>query len=89
MQMASGFGLAMPPSGTNPPALASAHIIGKAIDMTLSWAGTKKVKKKDGGLVDVPFHPNVNANIALHSVGQSYGVYKLKTDTPHWSHDGR
>lgn len=88
-EMVSGFGLALPPNSTNPPALASAHIAGKAIDMTLTWMGTKWVKKKDGSLVDIPFNPNVNSNVALHAVGQSYGVYKLKTDKPHWSHDGR
>ena len=69
--------------------LNSSHIAGKGIDMTLTWTGTKKVKKKDGTAVDVPFHSNVNFNTALHAVGQSYGVHKLKTDKPHWSHDGK
>lgn len=88
-QMVTGFGLAVPPNSTNPPALNSSHISGKGIDMTLTWTGTKKIKKKDGTVVDVPFAANVNLNTALHAVGQSYGVHKLKTDKPHWSHDGR
>jgi hypothetical protein len=88
-QMVSGFGLAVPPVSMNPPALASNHIAGKGVDMTLAWMGIKKIKKKDGSVVDVPFNANVNANTALHAVGLSYGVYKLKTDKPHWSHDGR
>lgn len=88
-QMVAGFGLAVPPNSTNPPALNSSHISGKGIDMTLTWTGTKKIMKKDGTVVDVPFVANVNLNTALHAVGQSYGVHKLKTDKPHWSHDGR
>lgn len=88
-QMVTGFGLAVPPNSTNPPSLNSNHIAGKAIDMTLAWSGTKKVKKKDGTLVDVPFHSNVNVNTKLHAVGLSYGVKKLKSDKPHWSYNGR
>lgn len=88
-QMVTGFGLAVPPNSTNPPALGSTHIAGKGIDMTLTWTGIKKVKNKDGSVVDVPFHSNVNLNKALHAVGRTYGVHKLTTDKPHWSHDGR
>lgn len=88
-QMVSGFGLAVPPNSINPPALHSNHISGKGIDMTLTWIGTKKLKKQDGTLVDVPFNNDVNRNTALHAVGRSYGVHKLTTDKPHWSYDGR
>lgn len=88
-QMVTGFGLAVPPHSTNAPALNSNHISGKGIDMKLTWTGTKKVKKKDGTTVDVPYISNVNLNTALHTVGKSYGVHKLKTDKPHWSHDGK
>lgn len=87
-QMVTGFDLAVPPNSTNPPSLNSNHIPGKGIDMKLVWSGTKKIKKKDGTMVDVPFHGNVNFNTALHAVGLSYGVKKLKTDKPHWSYDG-
>jgi len=31
---------------------------------------------------------NVNANTKLHDVGSTYGVKKLESDAPHWSHDG-
>lgn len=88
-QMVAGFGLAVPPNSTNPPALNSNHISGKGIDMTLTWTGTKKIKKKDGSTLDVPFNTNVNLNTALHAVGRSYGVHKLITDKPHWSSDGK
>jgi hypothetical protein len=87
-EMVDGFGLAVPPKSTNPPSLVSHHIRGKAIDMTIRWSGTLKVKKHGGGTVDVPFMESVNLNAKLHAVGASYGVLKLKTDAPHWSVDG-
>lgn len=87
-EMIDGFGLAVPPSSTNPPALASHHISGLALDMDITWAGTIKIKKKDGSEESVPFMSDVNKNIKLHAVGTSYGVRKLITDAPHWSHDG-
>ena len=88
LQMVTGFGLAVPPQSINPPSLTSHHITGKAIDMTIKWIGTMNVKNKAGTVVAVPFMANVNANSALHSVGDSYGVKKLRTDAPHWSIDG-
>lgn len=88
-EMVSGFGLAVPPKSTNAPSLTSNHISGKAIDMTITWKGTIKVKKKDGKTVDVKYMANVNSNTTLHTVGASYGVKKLKTDAPHWSYNGR
>lgn len=89
LEMVNGFGLAIPPHSTNAPALTSNHIDGKAVDMTISWTGTIKVKKKDGSEASITYSSNVNANAALHLVGDSYGVKKLKTDAPHWSTDGR
>lgn len=86
--MISGFGLAVPPASTNPPALGSKHISGTAVDMDITWNGTISVKKKDGTQVSVAFMPNVNNNTTLHQVGESYGVKKLKTDAPHWSDNG-
>lgn len=88
-EMVAGFGLAVPPRSTNAPSLTSHHIAGKAIDMDITWTGKISVKNKQGKAVDVTFMANPNANAALHSVGESYGVKKLKTDAPHWSHDGR
>ena len=88
-EMVNGFGLAVPPKSTNPPSLKTRHIEGKAIDMEIAWSGDLKVKKKDGTVVSVPFKDNANNNTKLHQVGASYDVFKLKTDEPHWSTDGK
>jgi hypothetical protein len=88
-KMVSGFGLAVPPRSSNPPALTSNHISGKAIDITIKWTGILKVKNKKGAEVSVPYKQNVNQNTALHSIGENYSVKKLKTDAPHWSYNGR
>ena len=87
-EMIDGFGLAVPPNSTNPPALLTNHTPGKAIDMDISWTGTLKIKKKDGTEESVLFMSDVNKNTKLHAVGASYGVKKLTTDAPHWSLDG-
>jgi len=87
-EMINGFGLAIPPNSTNPPALNSNHIAGTAIDMNIAWTGTITIKKKDGTTESVVFMQDVNQNTNLHVVGASYGVKKLTTDTPHWSLDG-
>lgn len=88
-EMVTGFGLAVPPRSVNPPATTSNHITGQAIDMDITWAGTIKVRDRQGNLVAITFMTDVNANTSLHAVGASYGVTKLATDAPHWSHDGR
>jgi hypothetical protein len=88
-QMVTGFGLAVPPASVNAPALTSNHIVGLAIDMEITWTGTITVKNKSNEDVRITFMRDVNANRALHAVGESYGVKKLVTDAPHWSHDGR
>jgi hypothetical protein len=87
-EMINGFGLAVPPNSTNAPALASNHIAGKAIDMMITWTGSISVKKQNGIAESVMFMSHVNHNTKLHAVGASYGVKKLITDAPHWSHDG-
>ena len=89
LEMVCGFGLAVPPKSTNAPSLTSNHISGKAIDMTITWTGKVKFKKKNGKEIEISYLPNVNANTNLHKIGESYGVKKLKTDAPHWSYDGR
>lgn len=89
LEMVNGFGLAVPPASTNPPSLTSNHISGKAIDMSISWKDTVKIKKKDGTEVSVKYMSNVNSNTTLHEIGKSYGVEKLTTDAPHWSYNGR
>lgn len=40
-------------------------------------------------MVAISWTPDVNANLALHDVGASYGVRKLRSDAPHWSFNGR
>lgn len=88
LEIVKGFHLAVPPDSVNPPSLTSRHIEGKAIDMTITWAGTIKIKNKNGTLAPVAFKADGNANKALHAVGATYGVIKLTTDEPHWSTDG-
>lgn len=88
-EMVDGFGLAVPPRSTVAPSLTSNHIAGTAIDMTIAWTGTIKVKNKQGQIVEVKYMPLINANTTLHAVGASYGVRKLTNDAPHWSHNGR
>lgn len=88
-EMVTGFGLAVPPKSTLAPALSSNHIAGKAIDMTITWTGTLKVKKKDGTEAEVPFMRDANKNTKLHEVGASYSVKKNVKDAPHWSVNGR
>lgn len=70
--------------------LTSNHIKGLAIDMTFSWKGTLKIKKKDGTVVEIRTKPhNGEDNTLMHEVGASYGVIKLADDPAHWSVDGR
>jgi hypothetical protein len=69
--------------------LTSRHIEGKAIDMTITWTGTLKIKNKSGQTIEITGVSNGASNTTLHSVGAGYGVKKLVTDPPHWSSDGR
>jgi hypothetical protein len=87
-EMITGFKLAVPPRSKNAPALASNHIVGKAIDMTITWKGTIAIQKPDGSTESVPYLQHVNDNTKLHAVGALYGVKKLVTDAPHWSYNG-
>lgn len=89
LEMTRGFGLAMPPRSIYAPALTSNHITGRAIDMTIRWNSTVELPRKDGTPAGVSWTPNVNTNRALHEVGASYGVRKLRSDAPHWSFNGR
>lgn len=81
--MVQGFGLAVPPSSTNAPALTSNHISGKAIDMAIKWMGNIEIEKKDGTKVKAAYVMNTNSNTDLHAIGEPCGVKKLKTDAPH------
>lgn len=69
-------------------ALASRHISGTAIDMTITWTGTLSIAKKSGQTVALGAPRNGAENKQLHAVGATYGVKKLRKDPPHWSSDG-
>jgi len=69
------------------PSLTSRHILGLAIDMSITWAGTIKVRNAAGKDVALSTPADDN-NTDLHAVGASYGVLKLLTDPPHWSDNG-
>ena len=88
-EMVTGFGLAVPPKSKVAPSLTSNHIQGNAIDMTITWTGTIEIANKDGTKSKVKYMNDVNSNVNLHKVGATYGVKKLTTDAPHWSHNGR
>jgi peptidoglycan hydrolase-like protein with peptidoglycan-binding domain len=77
------FGIAYEPS------LTSRHIQGRAIDMTIGWTGTLRIKDKAGHTHAIGAPRTGDANRDLHAVGASYGVIKLLSDPPHWSDDGR
>jgi hypothetical protein len=69
------------------PSLKSRHIRGLAIDMSITWSGTIKVRDAAGKESSLA-PPGNDANTALHKVGASYGVHKLLSDPPHWSDNG-
>ena len=69
------------------PSLTSQHILGRAIDMAVRWAGTMQVKNAQGQMVAVP-QPADEMNATLHSIGKTYQVIKRVDDPPHWSVDG-
>ena len=69
------------------PDLTSRHLTGRAIDMTITWAGTVNVRDGSGKTVALP-QPADATNTTLHAIGGSYKVIKLVKDAPHWSDDG-
>ena len=70
------------------PSLTSRHIDGRAIDMTITWPGTLKIRDKQGKTREIGA-PRSGDNPDLQKLGAGYGVIKLLTDPPHWSDDGR
>jgi hypothetical protein len=70
------------------PSLKSPHIFGKAIDMSITWDGTLRIKKKDGIRKTIRTLPRTGYNHDLWAVGATYGVLKLASDPPHWSSTG-
>ncbi len=81
-EMVDLFGIAFQPS------LTSLHIEGRAIDMTIGWTGTVKVRDKSGSPRTVSTPRSGNTNKDLHAIGKTYGVIKLVSDPPHWSDNG-
>jgi len=74
------------------PALASLHIDGRAIDMTISWRGTVRIRDANGKEVVLDRLPRSGMNPQLIAVGATYGVIKFvggSSDKPHWSATGR
>jgi hypothetical protein len=71
------------------PSLTSRHIEGKAVDMQVRWSGNITVKNAAGNRIVLGAPANGADNRTLHDVGASYGVFKLLSDPPHWSSDGR
>jgi hypothetical protein len=82
-EMVNAFDIAYEPS------LTSNHILGLAVDMTITWTSTIKVKDKDGKEHKLGHPYNGAQSDKLHKIGKSYGVKKLLKDPPHWSIDGR
>jgi hypothetical protein len=82
-EMVDLFGIAFQPS------LTSRHIEGRAIDMTIGWTGTLRLRDRSGAphALDAPRSGDTNKE--LHAIGATYGVRKLVSDPPHWSDDGR
>ena len=70
------------------PSLTSLHILGKAIDMKISWSGELKIKDTKGKEVVIKSKPANGTNKELHAVGKGYGVIKLVGDPNHWSING-
>ncbi len=74
--------------GGNPVSLNSRHIQRLAIDWNVTWQGKINIRDANGKMITISDPPNAALNKALWKVGESYGVYKLANDPPHWSVDG-
>ena len=81
--MVAKFGIAYP------PAFPSNHSARTAVDMKVTWTGTLKIKDATGPTVEITTTTRTGAgNTALHTVGATFGVFKLVGDAPHWSANG-
>jgi hypothetical protein len=82
-QMVVGYGIVFE------PVLESRHTQGLAIDMTITWTSDLTITNGDGSTTTISSLPRTGTgNSDLHKVGESYGVFKLLADAPHWSSDG-
>jgi hypothetical protein len=70
------------------PSLTSLHIQGRALDMTIGWDGTMRLREANGAVRAVGTPRDGGTNTILHSIGAGYGVFKLLSDPPHWSDNG-
>lgn len=82
-QMVRTYGLVVRAS------LTSRHIEGRAVDMDVFWAGVVQVVDGNAMRVTLSDMAGNETNPALHRVGGTFGVIKLRSDPPHWSDDGR
>lgn len=70
--------------------LTSNHIKGKAIDMNIAWKDVLILTKPTPLLARIESLPRSGQNRELHEIGAStFSVRKLRSDPPHWSHNGR
>lgn len=70
------------------PALRSNHTLGYAVDCEIDWTKPIKVKDGNGEIVEIDGPDEGWKNEDLWAVGETYEVYKLPADAPHWSIDG-
>lgn len=73
------------------PTLTSRHLVGCAIDMSISWRGMLSVLDGRGQIVQITSAPWTGMNAQLQKVGASFGVIKYNhegRDEPHWSDNG-
>jgi len=80
--MVTGYGIVYQ------PAYPTKHSDGTAIDMNITWTGSLKIRKADGNEKEIATTPRNNSNSELQQVANTYSVYKLVSDPPHWSDDG-
>jgi hypothetical protein len=70
--------------------LTSNHVMGKAIDMTITWKGDLVLTTPAPLYSKIQSQPRTGGNKELHEVGGTvFGVLKLVSDPPHWSFNGR
>ena len=81
--MVAGYGMVFT------AALNSDHTRGEAIDMDITWSGSLALHDQNGGAHTISTGPRNNGNAELQAVAVTFGVFKLATDPPHWSIDGK
>ncbi|WP_201798955.1 hypothetical protein, partial [Helicobacter trogontum] len=83
LEMVKAYGIAYPAS------LTSHHVMGNAIDITITWQSSFTIKDKTGEIHTIDIPRNGATNPQLREVGKTYGVKRtLEKDPPHWSLEG-